>query len=166
MSKPRLTAGSRPAEGARLSAHSLHTVSAEDHHNSSHNHDGSDDDVASISSSRSDQSLEAAGLVARSSDEYERANRHARYEGGGTRLGSTATTEARTYRMSEDEEGETSRDIDNPREGNHDGAREINAPRDRSSTDRRRSSRKKDSLLLQAWQISREVSKEMFCSKI
>lgn len=119
-----------------------------------------DNDADSIRSSRSDQSLEAAGLVSRLSDEEERANRHARYEGGGRRLGSATATGARTFREEEvgDEEYGTAYQEDGSRDSIHGISDGVF--RDRSSTERVRPIRRKAGVLNRAWHIAREVSGE------
>lgn len=62
------------------------------------------DDGKSEGSSRSDQSEEAAGLVSRLSDEDDRANRRAKYEGG-NRLGTKSTlTSTKQEDLEDDEE--------------------------------------------------------------
>jgi solute carrier family 41 len=153
MRTPGLASGSRPPNETRSSFHSLHTI-PDSNASRAHDDDNDDkDDTLSIHSSRSDQSLEAAGLVSRLSDEEERANRHAKYEGG-KRLGSATATNARTFRYSDEE------DAGNENDGTRDSIHGIAADgvfRDRSSSDRRRATRKKAGMLLQAWHISREA---------
>lgn len=61
-------------------------------------------------SSRSDQSEEAAGLVSRLSDEEDRANRRAKYEGG-NRLGTKSTRTSTKQEDLEDGEGEEDDDL-------------------------------------------------------
>ena len=148
--------GSRPPYENRISAHSLHTIGGSNHDlipttdGIGAGEDGEeDDDGRSTHSSRSDQSLEAAGLVSRLSDEQERANRHAKYEGS-TRLGNAASMSARAYRFSDEEDGQSMRESSH---GIADGVF-----RDRSSADRRPASRRELGVLKRTWHISREVS--------
>jgi solute carrier family 41 len=68
------------------------------------------DDGKSEVSSRSDQSEEAAGLVSRLSDEEDRANRRAKYEGG-NRLGTKSTHTSTKQEDLEDGEGEEDDDL-------------------------------------------------------
>lgn len=140
---------SRPPNETRDSLHLLHTIHDSQGLEASNNQIDDynvDDDGHSLHSSRSDQSLEAAGLVSRLSDEDERANRHARYEGG-PRLGkTTADAATRNYRLSDEEEAEQT--LDNTHQGS-DG---------RVSSDRRRlSNRKRIGMLARIWLIAREA---------
>ncbi|UZJ56570.1 hypothetical protein CBS101457_005890 [Exobasidium rhododendri] len=121
---------------------------------------GVDEDAASTRSSRSDQSLEAAGLVSRLSDEEERANRHAKYEHNDKRLGSTIATEARRYRTNEDEDEEREEEEQDAfihTDSAHSVAVGGSSHAGRPSVDRTRPSKKKEGTLKQAWHIAREA---------
>lgn len=148
----------RPPNNTRDSLHSLHTILASQESvpsNQSNNFDDDDDDDGhSLHSSRSDQSLEAAGLVSRWSDEEERANRKARYEGG-PRLGKStvdaAATTIRNFRLSNEEvvTAEQTFDSNDP---------EGSSEERRVSSDRRNNlNRKRIGMLTRTWHIAREA---------
>ena len=170
---PSMSDPSRPAYLTRISQHSLHTLPdapQQQRLNDGGTYEDDDDDAVSTHSSRSDQSLEAAGLVSRLSDEQERAQRHAKYEGG-SRLGRAATAAAsKSHRLSDEADLEGDDEVDDNDEAafatNSHGRTSINNDlsaegmfRDRSSSDRRRSgARRKNTLFRQTWLIAREVS--------
>lgn len=127
-----------------------------------------DDDKSEGLSSRSDQSEEAAGLVSRLSDEDDRANRRAKYEGG-SRLG-TKSALSKQEDLDDDEEDDLLQQRRNSISGIEQGngaEREHSITpsdvrdgvfRDRAGTAgraNRRANRK--GLFAQMWQISREA---------
>jgi hypothetical protein len=140
-------ADARPANHTRVSQHSLHTLP--DSASSSHDpmapdDDDEDDDGMSIHSSRSDKSLETAGLVPRLSDDDDRAIRKGKYEGG-LQNGKAAASASGGNSYTDVEA------IIDDEEFNDESIR------DRPPADRRRDSRRKASVFSRTWHISREV---------
>lgn len=132
-----------------------------------------EDDANSVASSRSDQSEEAAGLVSRLSDEEDRANRRAKYEGK-SRLGAKSTHASATYRLSEEEEdGERERGLESaggryaddsavagtPEREHSVSASEVRDGvfRDRAGTGQSKRRGNRRGLLARTWEISREA---------
>lgn len=121
-----------------------------------------DDDSISVSSSRSDKSEEAAGLVSRLSNEQDRAQRRAKYEGPGRGRAIRAHTRTSigSDAWSHDDEADPQNDAVQDVSDNL--FRERVAPVHDGVSTLTRTPRQ--SLLIKAWTISREALPTLFFS--
>jgi len=138
----------RPANETRISQHSLHTLpdsASTSYDPMAPDEDDDDNDGMSAHSSRSDKSLETAGLVPRLSDDTDRALRKGKYEGG-YQNGRAAASASGVDHYTDDDVVIDPAHLENERD-----------IRDRPAADRRRGNRRKESVLSRTWHISREV---------